>query len=90
MKKCKYLPIYIKPVPNCTNSNSPPGMGLLWGPGHTSEDNPKTDLQELDVTVWAGLLRLGKGPVAGSFCVTVVNNERDGLISAATCSLCEI
>jgi len=31
------------------DSDSPPGMKIFWGPGRTWEDNPKIDLQELDV-----------------------------------------
>jgi hypothetical protein len=56
------------------DSDSPPGMKSFWGPGRTWEDNPKIDLRELDVRMWAGLFRPARGPAAGSFCARLVNN----------------
>lgn len=50
------------------DSDSPPGMKPFWGPGRAWEDNPKVNLQELDVRMWAGLFKPAREPAAGSFC----------------------
>jgi len=49
------------------DSDSPPGMKPFWGPGRTWEDNPKADIQELDVRMCGWIIQARERNSCGLF-----------------------